>query len=290
MKFLASTRTLFIRLALCSFCLLFLTSCSSTKIAYNLLDVVIQWQIGKYVSLDGDQKAQTKQAIKDFHQWHRETQLPLYAAYIDGFLQRLDQKEFTGEGIHAETDEVQLLLDASMEKFLPILTTMVMSFDDEQCEEVLENLKEKQEEYKEDYVDISQEEKIDQRKKDLVDELGHFFGRFSKEQKTFIDTWAKQLRPYEDHTYKQYALWGEMLQEAFAVRDDREALSEKLRVIVLYRTDDWDPELEAVLDKNQEITYELIAKLINTQTDKQRKKFIHKLNGFEEDFLELNRG
>lgn len=276
------------KLFLCLFCLVFLTSCSSTKLAYNLLDVLIQWQIGKYVSLNKDQKEQSKQAIDEFHQWHRTTQLPRYSAYINQFLGRLDEKPFTGESIHAETDEVQLLLDTSMEKFLPILTSLVMTFDEEQCQEVLDTMAEKQEEYKEEYVDISDEKKIDKRKTDLMDELGYFFGRFSKDQKALIDEWAKQMHPFEAHTLKQYDLWSERLQEAFAVRQDRELLQEKLRAIVLYRTDDWDPELEAVLDKNQEITYNVIAQLINTQTEKQRRKFEHKLNEFEQDFLELS--
>ncbi|VUD61639.1 hypothetical protein TDB9533_02857 [Thalassocella blandensis] len=285
-RIIAFSRPLF----LCAFCLVFLTSCSSTKLAYNVLDVVIQWQIGKYVSLNKEQKAQSKQAIDEFHQWHRATQLPRYSAYINAFLGRLQEQPFTGESVHAETDEVQLLLDTSMEKFLPILTNLVMSFDDEQCQEVLETLAEKREEYKKDYVDISSEKQIENRKTDLVDELGFFFGRFSKQQKQLIDDWARQMLPFEAHTVKQYDLWGKLLQDAFATRNNREELTDKLRVIVLYRTDDWDPELEAILDKNQEITYQLIADLINTQSDKQRKKFVRKLEGFEQDFNQLTQG
>lgn len=275
---------------LVSLSLVLLTSCSSTKLAYNLLDVVIQWQLGKYVSMDKQQKAMTKAGIADFLQWHRNTQLVRYADYIDGFLTRLDQQPMTGKRIHKETDEVQLLLDTSMEKFLPIITDLVHSFSQEQCDEALEKIAEKKQEYREEYVEVSEKELFKQRRTDLTDELGPFFGRFTDEQKLAIDEWAKALTPYESLAEKQYDAWADMFAAAFAERDDKAALQEKLRAIVLYRTDEWDPELEKILDENQALTYNLIADLVNTQNDKQREKFVKKLKGFQEDFHELAEG
>ncbi len=283
-------RSSFKKIVLVSTCLLLLTSCSSTKIAYNLLDTYFHWQLGKYVSLEKEQKQLAKNAFNDFHNWHRRTQLTQYANYIDSFLAKMQNEKFTGEMIHKETDELQILLDQSMQQLLPFLTDLITSFNEEQCEEFLEELADKREEYKEEYVDIEGEKVYKKRRSDLVDELGPFWGRFTDEQNVWIDEWTKALIPYEALTLEQQKISADKLDEAFEVRKDKEALKDKLKVFVFYRTDDWDPDLEAILDKNQEITYNLIAKLLNNQTDKQRQKFIKKLSGFRDDFLELAKG
>lgn len=269
------------------FCLFFLSSCS-TKLAYNYLDIVLKWYTGQYVSLDKTQKKLWSKKIKAFHTWHRETQLPLYANYVDGAIERIKSTKIDGSFIHNETDEVQLLVDPAISFLKPSIAELISTFDEKQAQEILENFTKEREEYHKDYILPSDEKKYKRRANEIKDKIGPFFGRLTKEQKGWIDEWARALSPYEELTLKQQEIWAKKLEQALELKDDEQALLAILDDVMFYRTDDWDPELEKILDHNQDITYELLAKLVNGQTEKQRKKMFKKLKNYQNDFIELS--
>lgn len=270
-------------------CFFLLSSCS-TKLAYNYLDIILKWKIGKYVTLNRKQKKFVDINIDEFHRWHRQSQLPRYSDYIQGVIERISTKEMNGELIHAETDEVQLLIDSSFEYLKPSIAELISSFDEKQSQQLLENFAKDRKKYHKKYVATKIERLYKKRADELTDNISPFFGKLTEEQKQWINAWSKNLQPYEALSLKQQETWGEHLKEALALRKDREALLEKLDQVMFYRTDDWDPELERILDHNQEITYSLLANLVNNQTPKQREKMFRKLNKYRTDFEALSQG
>jgi len=267
----------------CLFCL----SACSTKLAYNFMGFISKWYVGTYVSLDHEQKQLVESAIDVFKSWHRETQLPLYSDYIEGVITRIQQDDISGQWIHGETDQLQLLLDNSVNYLKPSIAKLMMSFSDEQTQEVLENLADDRKKYRKKHVDIDDKKRVKIQINELKSRLGPFFGRFTPEQKAWIEQWTAELKPYEKLTLEQQETWAGNVAEAFAVRNDKQQLRAKLEHVMFYRTDDWNPELQAALDFNQEITYDLVARLINSQSDKQRGKLVKKLTSYQQDFLEL---
>lgn len=279
---------MFKKLLLCCLCLFALSACSA-KLAYNFLGFVINWQIGKYVTLNKQQQTIADERIEAFHQWHRKTQLPLYADYIDGLLARMRNDEMTAEWVHNETDIIQDLLDLSVQQLKPDIVDLISSFSDEQVTEVMERFEKEREKYQKKHVDVNPKKILKLRKSELTDRLGPFFGRFTTEQKTLIEEWAAALEPYEALTLKQQKLWEGELKAAMNVRKNKKELGARLDGIMLYRTDDWDPELEKILDKNQALTYTLIAKLLNTRTENQVERFERKLAAYRDDLNELSK-
>lgn len=275
------------KLSLCILCLFTLNACS-VKLAYNFLDFAINWQIGKYVTLTSKQQSIADKRIEAFHDWHRATQLPLYANYIDGLIARMETDQITADWVHKETDKIQDLLDLSVKQIKPDLVTLIASFDEKQVAEVMERFEKERDKYQKKHIDISEKKLLKRRKNELTDYLGPFFGHFTSEQKQWIDEWAHNLEPYEALTLKQQELWAIELKEALNARKNEEELSKRLDGIMLYRTDDWDPKLEEILDKNQDLTYNLIAKLLNNRTEKQRTRFVRKLSAYRDDLNELS--
>lgn len=268
------------------FCAVFLSACSN-KMAYNFLGFITDWYIGKYVSLDREQKNYVDETMREFHRWHRETQLPLYANYIQSVLDRLEKEPIDGNWIHRETDKVQLLLDNSFYYLKPHIVQLMSTFSDEQAEELLKNLAKKREKYKRKNIDISAEKLHKQRIEEVIDSIDPYFGRLTQEQKARINQWAEQIKPYEALTLTQQKTWALEVEQALDVRHDKLQLAKELETVMFYRTDDWDPKLEEILDHNQEVSYALIADLINSQNEKQREKLRDKLEGYRNDCKEL---
>ncbi len=275
------------KISLLLFCLLCLNACS-TKMAYGLMGFITKWYIGGYVTLNDDQKSFVSSTMSDFRNWHRETQLPVYIEYVDGVTNRLNSDEITGSWIHAETDRVQVFLDASIAQLKPAIVELMGSFSDKQVEELLENFEKQQAKFQKKRVDISDEKKRKKRVDELTDQTSRFFGKLSSEQKSWAENWSRQLKPYENLTLEQQKTWAKKVEEALRVREDKEKLSRLTDEIVFYRTDDWDQELQERLDHNQDISYELVAKIVNSLSTSQRKKMFSKLEEYKQDFIDLS--
>ncbi len=273
----------------CVFILFCVTSCTNTtRVGYGFLDWYLLHKVERFVSLNKPQKKSTKTALKGFHQWHRDTQLPLYTQFIGNLNGRLQQGPITGTEIHALTDEVQLLLDNSLSKILTPVAKVLHTLSDAQVAEVIQNLEEERQEYIEDYVTVSNKTRIKRHRKELTRFMKRLIGAPNKTQKQQIAQWAKALEPFEKLNAQQQKMWQKDIGNLLKDRQDLAKLTAGLGELMFYRTDNWAPELEAILDRNQEQTYSLIAQLINELDTAQRAKMITRLANYSKDFDHLH--
>lgn len=269
--------------------LLLLTSCT-TKVAYNFLDWAIEWKVQRLVTLHGQQKHQMQQAVQEFHKWHRTTQLPAYADYLKSVETLLQQGPLTAAVIHAETDKIQLMLDDSINKILPDATAVLAQLTDEQVQQLMGRIAEEREEYREEYVDISKTKQIKKRHKEFEKYFSDWVGRLDAQQNKQVRQWAESLKPYEALNLQQQKIWEDDLKKILAQRSDPELLLKALQGLTFHRSDNWQPELEKVMDHNQVRTYEVLADLLNNLSDKQRKHLHDTLKKYQQIFLELAAG
>jgi hypothetical protein len=268
---------------------LLLSSCSSTKMGYELLDWAAMWKINRMVDLHSTQRDQAKAEVRAVHEWHRRTQLPRYADYLEAMRQRLKIGSITAEQLHEESDNVQLMLDDVLNKALPPATQIISTLSDKQVAGMLENIAEEREEYVEEYIEPGVEKRQEKNAKDLRDHLKRFLGSLTKEQDAWIDAWSKELLPYAHLSAKQQALWQEHLAKYLALRENQTLLEQGLRELMVYRSDNWHPELKRVVDANQVQTYKLLAKVLNNLTAKQQQHLNKRLDDYIQDFRALAR-
>ncbi len=269
-------------------CALLLAACTSlTQLAYNQLDWWMIRKVNRFVDLNPEQKKATKAAIAEFHNWHRTTQLPRYASFLEDFNDQVRTRKLTGEDIHARIDQAQEFLDAASEHLIPAAIDIMPSLSDEQVQSILKNIAEEREEYIDEYVDVSDAKRQDKHYDNLLGYTKPWLGRLTKEQKTWVRDWSKTLEPFEALNAEQQVLWQQDIAKLLSQREKSEQLEANLKDLMFYRTDDWDPTLEAILDRNQTLTYELLARLINEATPEQKEHLHTRLADFSKDFLVL---
>ncbi len=270
-------------------CALVLAACTSlTQLAYNQLDWWMVRKVDRFVDLNPEQKKATKAAVAEFHTWHRTTQLPRYANFLEDFSEQVRTSQLTGEDIHARIDQAQEFLDAASEHLIPAAVDIMPSLSDEQVQSILENIAEEREEYIEEYVDVSDAKRQDKHYDNLLDYTKPWLGRLTKEQKAWVRDWSEALEPFEALNAEQQVLWQQDIAELLAHREKSERLEASLKDLMFYRTDDWDPTLEAILDRNQTLTYNLLARLISEATPKQKEHLLERFADFRRDFLVLS--
>ena len=267
-------------------CTALLSSCS-IKLTYSFLDNLMGWQLGRYVSLNGEQKKVAKAVFKDFHGWHRETQLTPYARYLTQVKQTILAGDITPEYLHAESNSLQLMLDDSLEYLLPGLTDVATLLTDEQILEVQKNLGKERKKYRKEYVDDSPEKIKKRRIRSITRIIGPFFGGFTKQQEQRLSDWENNFLDYEELMLVQQENWEARFMVAMEFREAPGKMQPHLRELMLYRIDNWDPELQKRLDINQIATFEMLADLFNSQTPKQQKKLAKKFDQYIGDFRSI---
>lgn len=252
----------------------------STKMAYNYLDWAIQWKARSLVPLNATQKQQTKLASIAFHNWHQTTQLPLYADFLSDLKQRLQQGPISPQDIDQATDRAQVLLDQAVDQALPDIVALISELDDKQIRALEKSFKDERDDYIDDYVDISPQKQLKKRYDDLVDVLDPWFGRFTDEQKQLVQHWTQQLKPYEQLNLLQQNIWATEFNVLLENRTDKIKLHSGLKKLFYVHSDKLEPELQAILEHNQELSYKLLSTLVNSLTPKQKQNFLDKLDDY----------
>ncbi|HEY8568078.1 DUF6279 family lipoprotein [Microbulbifer sp.] len=137
-----------IRLAtvLLALALLLLGGCSSLRLAYGYLDWWMDRTLNKYLDLEGPQEDLLSQRVDEFHRWHRQTQLPRYADYLDQLAAEVDSPADTVPArlteIEKKTDE---FWNSSITMLSDLLLPILLQLDDAQISQLADNARKERE-------------------------------------------------------------------------------------------------------------------------------------------------
>ena len=76
---------------LCMCLLVALAACSTIRLGYEKLPFLAGWQVDRYLDLTSEQEAMVYRRLRSLQAWHRETQLPKYAALLRQVEEQIDE-------------------------------------------------------------------------------------------------------------------------------------------------------------------------------------------------------
>jgi hypothetical protein len=82
-----------------------LAGCSGVQTAYRHADLYLMWKANEYFDLDHPQEAVVKPVIESLLKWHRQSELPAYAAMLETVQSKIKSK--------VTVDDVRWLFDES---------------------------------------------------------------------------------------------------------------------------------------------------------------------------------
>jgi len=259
------------------------SGCSNTRMGYNFMDWWASWQIRKYVSLDRPQRQLFSSEFDALHDWHRETQLPRYVAFMEQNLTLLDREEpLTEEDIQTLLNDAQAKWETVMERALEPTAKFVATFSDAQAKELVANIQDQQKEWLEDDDDRTPAERLEE-------QTERWLGKVTDTQRELIAEWEKDFRSNTEHRRDSQVRWLEELERVLAERDDQEALAKGVRRLLL--ESDWqfsEEHLETV-EHNRKRSVDLMVNILNERTDDQEAHLRSRVQGYISDFQRLAR-
>lgn len=282
-------------IALCLLVLFALvTGCSSVRFSYNQGDTLLYWWLDSYVDLEGQQADTVKRDIDKLFQWHRQTQLPDYAALLGKM-----QKQVAGNPSQADVIDLYKEIRARGERLtsraVPELTTLALSITPEQIANIERKFHAKNAEYREKFMEGSPEKRKSARFKKAMKQLEQWFGNFSKEQEAILRK-TVDARPLDNQQWLEERVWRQRrilsllrkFQQEKPTREQAEAQVAALQRELFRRTE--SPERKALYDAGVEHTSNLILTALRIATPAQKQHAQERIQGWINDFQALAAG
>ncbi|NJN45542.1 MAG: hypothetical protein HC808_02550 [Candidatus Competibacteraceae bacterium] len=204
------------RFLLLLLCLLLLSGCG-LKFYYSRLDWLIHWHVESYMSLSDEQQQLLEQSLSNHLRWHRTTQLPTYAYW----LQTLSLDWQNGLDM-AELNAHQALLEgywqALVQQVTPDTAQLLSLTSDNQIADLFKNLEEKNREYYDEYAVLPPQELRRKYAKFAIKQFKRWLNQLTPEQQQLISLWSEEMELIADDRLQYRRQWQASLEELLKTR------------------------------------------------------------------------
>ncbi|TRW49715.1 hypothetical protein FM042_02335 [Aliidiomarina halalkaliphila] len=266
-----------------------LSACSSRQLGYRYAEQLVSWQAGRIVSLTSEQRQQLRSETDALLQWHAETQLPEYMLALNRLYRDANSKTINTEDLEYYEERLyRFWLDLRKALVAPSVR-LLSKLSDNQVEELLSYMQERQEKRIEERSERDAEERIAQHEERLLKQIRDNMGRPTAQQQALIQAWATEVPETSQLWFEYNQRWSNAFAEALTYRHDEEAFAQRIERLWVqpeqFRSDD----MVAVLMEHRAVTMELMVKIHGSMTDRQRQRLMRTIDGFRRDVIGMMR-
>ena len=263
-----------------------LISACSFKTVYNRLDYLIPSYVEGMVSLDDVLEEKVEQRTDVLVSWHRNTQLRQYADLLRSFQQDLESPLNEQRVLqHMATIEelwqsLEVKLNKEMAELLPLLNS-------EQRAELFDSIDDKNEDFYDEYVDLDDDERIEQYIETMIDSYQNWLGDLTAGQEQAVEKAAPGLSSSAALRLQQRQLWQRSIQQILDSDGSEVIKTERLQRFFDSFNINGQPQLAAVTEANKKILARLTVTITNQLTADQRLYFKDRSDEYIQIFTEL---
>ncbi len=257
--------------------------------AYNNLDWLTMRWLNDQISLSSEQQLAARQAIADQLSWHCASELPQYAEFLQRIEADVATDQFTVARLTEHGEQLATFARRFATEARPAITDLLASLDDDQVEEILEGFRDGNEEYREQTVDISAEQRREDQAEGMIRGMRRFAGRPTTQQRERLGQWAAELQPTAELNLAQRQRWQARFGEALQIRHDRPEFDQRMETL-LTPGSGWSDEYRTIMEYNRNRTLEAIVDLHNMAPERQINRFRSRLDSLASDFERLSCG
>lgn len=268
---------------------LVLMGCSAVKTGYNNAPTLVQWWLDDYISFTPAQTPQLKDSLSTLHNWHRQQELPRYAAQLQT-LRQLAPQAVSPQQVCAQQDLLRGHLQRLGEQAADGISRLAPSLEAAQLAQLQRQFERQNAKWRKEWLDLSPAELAAHRLEKSTERAEDFYGRLNEAQLALLrDRIAIS-------SFDAALLWRERLrrqQDMLAVlrehRNGERPAHVRAEVLALVRRnlESPDPVFRQRFEQLLQENCQTLAALHNSSTDKQRRHLVDKLQSYENDVREL---
>lgn len=257
--------------------LLFSSGCSSVRLVYGHLDWWMDRNLNKYLDLDGAQEDLLSLRVDEFHRWHRQTQLPRYAAYLESLAADVDSPDANLKKLKQIEDQVDTFWHSSVVMLSDLLLPLVIQLDDQQIDRLEENVREEREESLKKW-----EKSKRKREKEFRKQAERWLGDLTPEQDAMIDHQVATTTFDPKRRDAQRQLWAK--QFIGTLRSKPEGYESQLREMLINPQSLWPEDYRKMQEQLRVQARSLAGDVLKSTTPEQRAHLKSSLLDYASDF------
>ena len=271
-----------------------LSGCSSIKFGYNQLPEISSWWLDSHANFNDKQSADTKIALKSLQSWHRKEELPNLVNLL-AQAQGMATKNITPDQACDLWSLTEKRLEAVAAETSRLALPVVLQLTPRQMQHLEKKWREKNEDWKKDWLFPTAEERFKKRLDGTVDRYSDFYGTLSDEQikllgqqiqqSTWTPDWALQMRIKRQQV--QLQTLQSLIQDSSKVSFSSAAAEKTLFNLMMMSIRPQDPSLLQQQLQLEKQACENFAHLHNSSSASQRQKAQRKLKSYETDLRDL---
>jgi hypothetical protein len=263
-------------------CVVVLTACSATQFAYNRLDFLARWELGKYFDLQPAQRERFDRDFRVFWDWHRQHELPRYAARLRQIAARIETPPDVAE-FEAWSNDYATLWEPSLDRLMPMVCALGASLSDAQATSLLEQADDDLRDYADDEVDLPEAKLRKKAERSLSKTLRQWLGELTPAQQQTVHAW-NDMRPQVAAQWLAFRRrWRDELAATLAQRGGSE-FCPRLQRLITASDSLWTAQQQRDFAANRQSWLQLFATLAPTLTQAQREHLRERLLGMADDF------
>lgn len=286
---LPSTTRILARLLLLALALGATAGCA-TSFLYERADRLANRWVNGYVELEPAQQARLETGLTELHEWHRREHLPAYAGWLRGIALRLGGAQpVSADELGVLGEELGEFWRELADRALPVLVEVGAALDDGQVAELTSSLREEREKELREAERRSEAWHRQRRVRSMERFLKRWTGLLNTGQREAIRAWSEQLEPSRELYFANRLGWLEDLEMALAQRDHEEALRLTARGLFVTPSQRWEPDYEALVQRNAERTTRFMVDFLANLEPQQRERAVARLERLAAEFESLSR-
>ncbi len=269
--------------------LLLLQGCSAIKLGYNQAPTLGYWWLDSQISLEDNQQPQVREALGQLHRWHREQELPVYAALLVK-LQGLATRDVEAQQVCDVWSDAASAVDRLMAQAARQAAPIAVQLQPQQLRHLARQWEQSNEAWEKEWLAGSAPDRFKRRLDRIAARYGDFYGNLTEPQ---VELLRQQL---------QKSAWSPEWGRRDRLRRQNLLLSTLQRLPQGHSPAQaeaalqavWQQWLAPVAEADRRLYAEFsaqacrhLAELHNSTSAEQRQRAVRRLRAYERDLREL---
>jgi hypothetical protein len=269
---------------------LMLSGCSAVKLAYHNAPELSYWWLDGYLDFTPAQSSRVRNDLTALQSWHRQHELPLYAATLEK-LQGMAGASVSAGQLCAAADELRPRLQALLDGAEPTVLAIAPTLTPQQLTHLTQQFDKRAEKWRQEWLAGSALERRDRRLKQLLERAESFYGRLDKTQRALLQNAAAgslfdaDLNHREALRRQQDTL--QTLRRVQGSKPDEPGVRLEMRGLIERAMISPDPAYRNYAARLQLETCSTLAALHNNSTAEQRRHLMETMKDYENDARSL---
>jgi hypothetical protein len=267
-----------------------LGACSALRIGYNQAPELLYWYLDGYVDFNAAQTPRVREALAQWLAWHRQTQLPDYAAQL-ARLQTEVLADTTAARVCEWQEELVRRADIAFDRAAPAVADLLLTVTPQQIQHVERRQAKTNDEFRDDYLQVDPRKRTEATLQRTIDRAESLYGKLNDAQRARIAE-ALTRSPFDPEAWfaerrlRQQEALG-LMRKLGGEAVGREQAQASLRAYVQRMQTSPRETYRHYVERLNEFNCAFAASLHNGTSTAQRRAAANKLSGWEGDVRAL---